>query len=356
MAVNRTGINRSSAGALMRCSFEETVKVLMGAAAFAESDPVQGVSANILLGNQARIGTGLFDLVLNHRELIGAVDQSRAVGVPDRVTLYHNPSSVIVHNPPPVAANIERRFDAALRDIKQRGGDVPEPPASLLPPQYSMPPMSPDASAAYFAAQPPSVPFSAHSSAVYPLSRSALPDDWVQPAASHLGNNPLLQRAAGLDPRPQVPRGAQRSSVAPLSQPIPARIDFEPAMLPSTGYISQTTASADSPVHHGGGHFDRTGGPATSAPAPFDPTVAMPWGAASAGGAILPPPFNPYAAAGPPPFVQVGFPGFLARPPAPFMPPPPPAARPTVRSTHSSVASISSHDFSPAYDDARGPP
>ena len=36
MAITRHGINRTDSGALMRCSFEETVEILIDAATFAE--------------------------------------------------------------------------------------------------------------------------------------------------------------------------------------------------------------------------------------------------------------------------------------------------------------------------------
>ncbi|VDK54176.1 unnamed protein product [Anisakis simplex] len=65
MAITRHGINRQEVGALMRCSFEETVDILMEASAHAEQDPVKGVSENIMLGQLARAGTGCFDLVLD---------------------------------------------------------------------------------------------------------------------------------------------------------------------------------------------------------------------------------------------------------------------------------------------------
>lgn len=42
MAITRHGINRQEVGALMRCSFEETVDILMEAAAHSEVDPVKG--------------------------------------------------------------------------------------------------------------------------------------------------------------------------------------------------------------------------------------------------------------------------------------------------------------------------
>ncbi|CAK9294858.1 unnamed protein product [Gordionus sp. m RMFG-2023] len=65
MAITRHGINRQDTGALMRCSFEETVDILTDAAAHAENDPMLGVSENIMFGQLAPIGTGSFELLLD---------------------------------------------------------------------------------------------------------------------------------------------------------------------------------------------------------------------------------------------------------------------------------------------------
>ncbi|XP_064456621.1 DNA-directed RNA polymerase II subunit RPB1-like [Ornithodoros turicata] len=65
MAITRHGINRQDTGALMRCSFEETVDVLLDAASHAEVDYLKGVSENIIMGQLARMGTGAFDLMLD---------------------------------------------------------------------------------------------------------------------------------------------------------------------------------------------------------------------------------------------------------------------------------------------------
>lgn len=43
---------------LSRCSFEETVDVLLDAASHAEVDPMRGVSENIIMGQLPRMGTG----------------------------------------------------------------------------------------------------------------------------------------------------------------------------------------------------------------------------------------------------------------------------------------------------------
>jgi DNA-directed RNA polymerase II subunit RPB1 len=74
MAITRHGINRQDTGPLMRCSFEETVDILLDAAAFGERDGLQGVSENIMLGQLAPVGTGSFGLYLNEDMLQEAVE------------------------------------------------------------------------------------------------------------------------------------------------------------------------------------------------------------------------------------------------------------------------------------------
>eukprot|EP00253_Pinus_taeda_P007579 PITA_07579 len=73
MAITRHGINRNDTGPMMRCSFEETVDILLDAAAFAEGDPLRGVTENIMLGQLAPIGTGDCTLYLNEKMLQQAI-------------------------------------------------------------------------------------------------------------------------------------------------------------------------------------------------------------------------------------------------------------------------------------------
>nr|CAG8499060.1 13409_t:CDS:2 [Entrophospora candida] len=69
MAITRHGINRAETGALMRCSFEETVEILIDAAAVGEVDDCKGVAENIMLGQVAPLGTGEFDVYLDQEML-----------------------------------------------------------------------------------------------------------------------------------------------------------------------------------------------------------------------------------------------------------------------------------------------
>jgi DNA-directed RNA polymerase II subunit RPB1 len=62
-AITRHGINRVDSGALRKCSFEETVEILLEASFHAEIDPLSGVTENIIMGQLAPYGTGSFDLM-----------------------------------------------------------------------------------------------------------------------------------------------------------------------------------------------------------------------------------------------------------------------------------------------------
>ncbi|KAL7753273.1 DNA-directed RNA polymerase II core subunit rpo21 [Sorochytrium milnesiophthora] len=69
MAITRHGINRTEASALARCSFEETVEILIDAASVGRLDICKGVSENIILGQTAPLGTGDFDVLLSEEML-----------------------------------------------------------------------------------------------------------------------------------------------------------------------------------------------------------------------------------------------------------------------------------------------
>ena len=70
MAIDRHGINRVDSGPLLRCSFEETVDMLMDASIFAEEEVLKGVTENIMMGQLARVGTGTIDLLLDEQKVV----------------------------------------------------------------------------------------------------------------------------------------------------------------------------------------------------------------------------------------------------------------------------------------------
>ncbi|CAD7966602.1 unnamed protein product [Amoebophrya sp. A25] len=65
MAISRHGVNRADHGPLMKCSFEETVEMLMEAAMFGQVDHCRGVSENLILGQLPNIGTNEFDILVD---------------------------------------------------------------------------------------------------------------------------------------------------------------------------------------------------------------------------------------------------------------------------------------------------
>ncbi|KAJ9056799.1 DNA-directed RNA polymerase II core subunit rpo21 [Entomophthora muscae] len=89
MAITRHGINRTDSGALMRCSFEETVEILMDAAAVGDFDDCKGISENIMLGQVAPLGSGSFDVLLDETALFNmpraafSVNDHKASGMAD---------------------------------------------------------------------------------------------------------------------------------------------------------------------------------------------------------------------------------------------------------------------------------
>ena len=65
MSVDRYGINKMDIGPIAKASFEETEKILLRAALFSEVDPVTGISANIMMGQPIRGGTGFFNILFD---------------------------------------------------------------------------------------------------------------------------------------------------------------------------------------------------------------------------------------------------------------------------------------------------
>ncbi|KAI9047551.1 hypothetical protein LZ554_008267 [Drepanopeziza brunnea f. sp. 'monogermtubi'] len=81
MAITRHGINRADTGALMRCSFEETVEILLEAAAVGELDDCRGISENVMLGQLAPMGTGELDVLLDPKMLETVISDNGRMGL-----------------------------------------------------------------------------------------------------------------------------------------------------------------------------------------------------------------------------------------------------------------------------------
>ncbi|KAK3310240.1 DNA-directed RNA polymerase II subunit RPB1 [Chaetomium strumarium] len=86
-AVTRHGINRADTGALMRCSFEETVEILLEAAAVGELDDCRGISENVMLGQMAPMGTGAFEVLLDPKMLETVISDNSRMGLMPGMTI-----------------------------------------------------------------------------------------------------------------------------------------------------------------------------------------------------------------------------------------------------------------------------
>lgn len=84
MSVDRHGINRGDVGPLAKSSFEETTDMLINASIFSELDHINGVSANIMLGQLPPCGTGDHDVLIDEVEYMKLLKESgeaRAVAI-----------------------------------------------------------------------------------------------------------------------------------------------------------------------------------------------------------------------------------------------------------------------------------
>ena len=85
LSIDRHGINRVDFGPLAKCSFEETTDMLIKAGIFAEVDRINGVSANIMLGQIPPCGTGDCDVLIDEHKLLDILqeDEDEDSGAPE---------------------------------------------------------------------------------------------------------------------------------------------------------------------------------------------------------------------------------------------------------------------------------
>jgi len=73
-SISRYTMRGSDSGPLGKSSFEETLDNFMRAGIFGQEDPITGVSASIICGKLAKIGTGICDLRMDIRKLPKHID------------------------------------------------------------------------------------------------------------------------------------------------------------------------------------------------------------------------------------------------------------------------------------------
>ena len=87
MSITRHGVNsKSGAGALKKCTFEQTVDILLDAAVNGELDNVKGVSEACMLGKVMKVGSGACDLILDEEMLKSAPGIGPDDPLPDSIS------------------------------------------------------------------------------------------------------------------------------------------------------------------------------------------------------------------------------------------------------------------------------
>ena len=69
--IGRHGISGKKSSVLARAAFEITIPNIVEAAVTGESDPLAGVTENVIVGQSIPIGTGLVELYMSISELKG---------------------------------------------------------------------------------------------------------------------------------------------------------------------------------------------------------------------------------------------------------------------------------------------
>lgn len=70
ISIFRHGINSDDIGPIAKASFEETPEMFLKAARHAELDPMRGVSANVMCGQEGYYGTSAFQVLVNMDEMM----------------------------------------------------------------------------------------------------------------------------------------------------------------------------------------------------------------------------------------------------------------------------------------------
>lgn len=113
LSIDRHGINRVDIGPLAKSSFEETNDMIIKAGMFAEVDKINGVSANIMLGQIPPCGTGDTDILIDEAKL-PSVRVAPKEPDPDPEEVCQN---ISVGYSPPVAVAATKKKKQAVKIV-----------------------------------------------------------------------------------------------------------------------------------------------------------------------------------------------------------------------------------------------
>jgi DNA-directed RNA polymerase II subunit RPB1 len=237
MAVTRHGINRADTGALMRCSFEETVEILLEAAACGELDDCRGISENVMLGQLAPLGTGELEVLLDQEMLntISADNAGRAgmvtgMAAPGGNTLDGASTPYDMGSPMQNGGYASPDYGASFSPVVQHGQDDTGGFTSYAP-SYGDGGFSP-----YAGTSPGYAPSSPFSSGLSPSSPGFSP--------SSPGYSPSSPALGGFATSPGFAAASPRFSPAS-----PSFTPTSPAYSPASPAFGQASVSPTSPSY-----------------------------------------------------------------------------------------------------------
>ncbi|KAJ5614542.1 hypothetical protein N7528_008196 [Penicillium herquei] len=280
--VTRHGINRADNGALMRCSFEETVEILLEAAAFGELDDCRGVSENLILGQMAPAGTGEFDVYLDQNLLNTVVSNNARFGlmggvgakdaiIPDGAATQYDTGSPMASSP----YLADGDPDASFSPIRQPGAESPGGITRYQPSDYGFGGLSPGGAHSPGGSYAPTSPFNTSpTSPGYSPSMSYSPTSpgmgMTSPRMTSPGFSPTSPNFAPTSPAysPTSPAYGQASPTSPSYSPTspgfsptsPNYSPTSPSFSPASPAFSPTSPSYSptSPALGGGRHLSPT--------------------------------------------------------------------------------------------------
>jgi DNA-directed RNA polymerase subunit A" len=82
VSISRYGLKKEACGPMAKASFEESLENFIKAGVFGETEKIIGVSASIIMGKQAKIGTGICDVLLdisNYVDNLNIIDTKKII-------------------------------------------------------------------------------------------------------------------------------------------------------------------------------------------------------------------------------------------------------------------------------------
>eukprot|EP00818_Percolomonas_sp_WS_P008331 CAMPEP_0117439584 /NCGR_PEP_ID=MMETSP0759-20121206/2639_1 /TAXON_ID=63605 /ORGANISM="Percolomonas cosmopolitus, Strain WS" /LENGTH=1474 /DNA_ID=CAMNT_0005231301 /DNA_START=60 /DNA_END=4484 /DNA_ORIENTATION=- len=289
MPITRHGVGKSDqVGPLGRCTFEQSVEVILEASQFAMTDSLRSVSANIMLGQTAPIGTGSFDLYLDESQLKNAISMDSYAMTSGEFTGNYTPSDSYAHTTfggatpftpgyggatpfggqgaTPYSGNMTPFGDgqfspAAPSPVTDSGSFSPYQQSPFAPspnydgtnefspssPNVSSPqhfsPSSPSGYATSPVLSPSSPNLYSPSGVTSPQSPAYQPDARYSPSSPDVRYSPS-------SPQYQSPASPSYSPSSPAQYASPSSPSYSPTTSPAQGYTTSPVYSPSSPANY----------------------------------------------------------------------------------------------------------